>query len=51
MSEDSLTDAQYEQMLKDRETIKAALNGPRAEEVKQAFIDFVRFPPKSGKVK
>jgi hypothetical protein len=50
MSDDILTDAQYEQMLKDRETLKAALDGPRGEEVKQAFIDFVRFPPQSGEV-
>lgn len=47
---DELTEKEYQQMLEDRETIKAALKGPRGDEVRQAFIDFVRFPPKSGDV-
>lgn len=48
---DELTEAEYQQMLKDRETLKAALDGPRGKEVEQAFVDFVRFPPQSGDVK
>lgn len=50
MSND-LTEAEYQQMLKDRETLQKALNGPRGAEVGQALDDFVDFPPKRGDLK
>lgn len=46
-----LTEAEYQQMLKDREILKAALAGPRGDEVREALKDFCQFPPKSGDLK
>ncbi len=45
-----LTDDEWAELQQNRETLRDALNGPRGAEVRQALDDFVKFPPKSGKV-
>lgn len=45
---DEMSEADYQQMLKDRADIKAALNGPRGEEVRQLMKDCFEFPHPSG---